>query len=418
MFDTDRWQEIYHVLTKNKLRTALTAFGVFWGLFMLVVLMGSGNGLENGAKADFGQYATNSFYLWGQTTSMPYKGFKKGRTINFTNEDTEALRNAIDDAAVIAPKCQLGGYRGSSFVSRKKYNGSSFQISGDDPSIIEIAPRKIIKGRWLNAKDMDDKRKVAVIGKRVEEVLFEAGEDPIGEYISIGGVYFMVVGVYDLFASSSHGDRELEKIFTPITSFQQAFNYGTTVGWYSIMSDANISASEVEKQVKTFLQNRYDIHPEDHRAMGSWNAEEEFAKMNNLFIGIRFLVWVVGIGTLLAGVIGVSNIMLIVVKERTKEIGIRKAIGATPASIVTQIMLESIILTSFAGYIGLVLGVGLLELINLGIGESGGMFRHPEIDFQAALISLVVLVVAGGLAGIIPAQKAASVDPIVALRSE
>ncbi len=416
MFDKDRWQEIYHVLAMNPLRTILTAFGVFWGIFMLVIMMGAGNGLETGAKASFGSFATNSVYIWGQSTNMPYKGFKRGRSVNFDNEDTKALQN-IEGMEVICPKNQLGGHRGSNTVQRgTKF--SSFQVSGDIPEIIRITPRKMINGRFLNDKDEEDKRKVAVIGTRVRDVLFEPDEDPIGEYIEIGGIYFLVVGVFDLYAGGEMSERELERIHVPFSTFQQAFNYGNFVSWFSVLSKPDVPVSIVEERVKAVLKERHKVHPDDPRALGSFNAEEQFNKMNNLFIGINFLVWIVGIGTLLAGVIGVSNIMLIVVKERTKEIGIRKAIGATPFSIIAQILLESVTLTSIAGYLGLVSAVGLLELINDIVGESGGMFRNPEIDFQAAIVSLVILIIGGTLAGLIPAQKAASVDPIIALRSE
>ena len=418
MFDIDRWQEIYHVLSKNKLRTALTAFGVFWGMFMLVVLMGSGNGLRNGVMGDFGSFATNSFFVWGQTSSMPYKGFQKGRYVAFDNDDTEALKRGLTGAAVVAPKCQLGGYRSTNFVTRKNFSGSSFGISGDVPEIIKISPKKIVQGRWLNQKDLDDKRKVAVIGSRVKEVLFEKDENPIGEYINISGIYFMVIGVHDLEFTSGHNDSELESILTPLTTFQQAFNWGDRVGWYSVMGKPNIAVADLEQEARVILKKRHNVHPNDHRAIGGWNASEEFGKISGLFIAIQVLVWVVGIGTLLAGVIGVSNIMLVVVKERTKEIGIRKAIGATPFSIVSQIILEALILTGMAGYLGLSAGVGVLELVNSSIGGSAGMFKNPEIDLTAALICLIIIVISGGLAGVIPAQKAAGVDPIVALRSE
>lgn len=418
MFDLDRWQEIYHVLSKNKLRTALTAFGVFWGMFMLVVLMGSGNGLRNGVMGDFGSFATNSFFMWGQTSSMPYKGFQKGRYVAFDNDDTEALQRGLVGAQVVAPKCQLGGYRSTNFVTRKNFSGSSFGISGDIPDIIKISPKKIVAGRWLNQKDLDDKRKVAVIGSRVRDVLFEKDEDPIGEYINISGIYFMVIGVHDLEFTSGHNDNELETIMTPLTTFQQAFNWGDRVGWYSVMGKPNIEVADLEQQARVTLKKRHNIHPDDHRAIGGWNASEEFGKISGLFVAIQVLVWVVGIGTLLAGVIGVSNIMLVVVKERTKEIGIRKAIGATPFSIVSQIILEALILTSIAGYLGLSAGVGVLELVNSSIGGSAGMFKSPEIDLTAALVCLIIIIISGGLAGVIPAQKAAGVDPIVALRSE
>jgi len=418
MFDADRWQEIYHVLAKNKLRTALTAFGVFWGMFMLVVLMGSGNGLRTGVLGGFSSFATNSFFMWGQTTSMPYKGFQRGRYVAFTNDDTEALQRELRGAEVVAPRCQLGGYRGTNYVTRGKFSGSTFSITGDVPEVMAITPKKIVLGRWLNSKDRDDKRKVAVIGTRVRDVLFEPHEDPLGDYINIGGIYFMVVGVHDLEFTSEHNDGELESILTPISTFQQAFNWGERVGWYSIMGKPNIMIEDLEQEARQIIMKRHNVHPDDPRAVGGWNASEEFEKISGLFTGIDMLVWIVGIFTLLAGVIGVSNIMLVVVKERTKEIGIRKAIGATPYSIVSQIILEAIILTGIAGYLGLSAGVFVLEAVNSAMGEGAPMFRNPEIDLNAALFCLVVIVLGGGLAGVIPAQKAAGVDPIVALRSE
>lgn len=418
MFDTDRWQEIYHVLAKNKLRTALTAFGVFWGMFMLVVLMGSGNGLRTGILGGFSSFATNSFFMWGQTTSMPYKGFKRGRYVPFTNDDTEAMKRELTDAAVVAPRCQLGGYRGTNYVTRGKFSGSTFAITGDIPEVIEITPKKIIQGRWLNQKDIDEKRKVAVIGTRVRDVLFEPHEAPIGDYINISGIYFMVIGVHDLEFTSDHSEGELESILTPISTFQQAFNWGDRVGWYSVMGKPNVSIEELEQDARQVLLKRHNVHPEDPRAIGGWNASEEFTKITGLFTGINILVWVVGTFTLIAGVIGVSNIMLVVVKERTKEIGIRKAIGATPYMIVSQIILEAVILTGIAGNLGLSAGVGVLELVNGAMGEGAPMFRDPEIDFNAALFCLVIIIIGGGLAGVIPAQKAARVDPIIALRSE
>jgi putative ABC transport system permease protein len=249
-------------------------------------------------------------------------------------------------------------------------------------------------------------------------VLFEKGENPIGEYIKISGIYFMVIGVHDLEFTSDHSERELESIMVPLTTFQQAFNWGDRVGWYSIMGSDDIAITELETQAKSILKKTHNVHPDDPRAIGGWNAAEEFGKISGLFIAINVLVWVVGIGTLLAGVIGVSNIMLVVVKERTKEIGIRRAIGATPFLIVSQIILEALILTGIAGYLGLSIGIWVLEMVNDAIGAGAGMFKNPEIDLSAALICLVVIVISGGLAGVIPARKAASVDPIVALRSE
>ncbi len=418
MFDTDRWQEIYYVLSKNKLRTILTAFGVFWGMFMLVVLMGSGNGLRTGVLGSFGSFATNSFFMWASSTSMPYKGFQKGRSLNFTNADTELLKRELESASVIAPKSQLGGFRSTNYVTRGKNSGSTFGVSGDVPEIIKISPKKIVEGRWINDADLEEKRKVAVIGARVYEVLFPDGENAIGKYINISGIHFMVVGIHDLEFSSSQNDRDLESIVTPLTTFQQAFNYGDRVGWFSIMAKPEHSASDVEQGARAILKQRMNVHPDDPRAIGGWNADKEFKKISGLFTAINILVWIVGIGTLLAGIIGVSNIMLVVVKERTQEIGIRKAIGATPFTIVLQIMLEALVLTSIAGYLGLSAGVWILDVVNIIIGSGGGMFRNPEINLYTALIFLLIIIAAGGLAGIIPAQKAARVNPIIALRSE
>jgi putative ABC transport system permease protein len=418
MFDLDRWQEIYHVLSKNVLRTLLTAFGVFWGMFMLVILMGSGNGLRTGVMGSFGNFATNSFFMWGQSTSIPYKGFQKGQQVVFTNDDTEVLKRQLTSAEVIAPKLQLGGYRSTNYVTRGKYSGSTFSVSGDVPEIMQISAKKIVLGRWINQSDLNEKRKVAVIGSRVRDVLFETDEDPIGEYINIQGIYFMVIGVHDLEFTSGHNESELESIITPLTTFQSAFNLQDRVGWYSIMAKSNTTAGAVEAEAREILTKRHNISPDDVRAIGGWNADNEFQKISGLFSAINILVWIVGIGTLLAGVIGVSNIMLIVVKERTKEIGIRKAIGATPYLIVSQIILEAIILTGIAGYLGMSAGVALLDAVNSAMGQSAGMFKNPSIDLTSALTFLSIIVFSGGLAGIIPATKAASVNPIIALRSE
>jgi putative ABC transport system permease protein len=228
----------------------------------------------------------------------------------------------------------------------------------------------------------------------------------------------MVVGVHDLEFTSGYNDRDLESILTPLSTFQQAFNQGDRVGWYSIMAKSGFLASDVEAEAREILKRVHNIHPDDPRAIGGWNADKEFQKISGLFIAINILVWVVGIGTLLAGIIGVSNIMLIVVRERTKEIGIRKAIGATPFAIVSQIILEAIILTGLAGYLGMSAGVGILDLVDGILGDSAGMFKQPGIDLSTALTFLSIIVLSGGLAGIIPATKAAAVNPIIALRSE
>jgi putative ABC transport system permease protein len=415
MFDSDSWQEIFATIRKNKLRTFLTCFGVFWGIFMLVVMIGSGNGLSNGILSDFAGTATNSFFCWAQKTSKPYKGMKPGRNFNFNNEDTKALKK-IPELAVVAPMNQLGNYQGTNNVVYNMKSGG-FGVSGVYPELTRIEETKLKDGRFLNQNDITDKRKVAVIGKRVQDVLFEGVENPIGEYIRINGVYFKVIGITSPASSGERGKEQSETVYIPFSTFQQAFNYGDVVGWYAIMSAKDVPASEAEDKVLAVLRERHKIAPNDPIAIGHWNMEKEFNKLNGLFNGISGLVWIVGIGTLLAGIIGVSNIMLIVVKERTKEIGIRRAIGAPPSHIVRQLIIESVFLTTIAGYIGLVLSVALMEGVAAAIPEGeGGMFSNPTIDLNAALTALTILIVAGALAGLIPARKAVKIPPVEALR--
>ena len=390
MFDLDRWQEIYQVLSKNKLRTFLTAFGVFWGIFMLVVMLGAGNGLENGVTQNLGDLATNSVFIWTQQTSVPYKGLPRGRFYNFENEDVAALQQAIPEAKYIAPRIRAGGFEGTNNVIRGKKSGG-FSIMGEYPIINEIDPVKVIEGRFLNDLDIKYERKLVVVGKRVVEILFEEDEDPINQYIQIQGVYFKVVGIFSSKRSGEQADFENQNIYMPFTTMQKTFNMGNAIGFFALTSQNNIPVSIVEEKAIEVLKKRHKVAPEDERAIGHFNLEKEFAQMRGLFRGIRGLVWVVGIGTLLAGIIGVSNIMLVVVKERTREFGIQRAIGATPWVVVRQVITESVVLTTFAGYFGLVVGVGLLELIN-NLLESG-MF-----------------------AGLIPAKKAVSLKPIDALR--
>jgi putative ABC transport system permease protein len=420
IFDLDKWHEIYYALRKNPLRTFFTAFGVFWGIFMLIIMMGAGEGLYNGATHDMGGMATNSIFMWTQNTSMPYKGFQRGRYYRFNNDDTQALIDNIPELDVVAPRLQGWGGEGNNNVIRGDRTGG-YNIQGDYPAINIIDPVDISSGRFINDNDIADKRKVAILGIRVVNDLFNQGEDPLGEYIQIQGVYFQVIGIF----KSKKGDQQAEwdnkAIFIPFTTLQKVYNYGDMVGWYSMTAKKDFPASVVEDKAKELLKKRHTIHPDDDRAVGSFNLEKEWSKMTNLFNGIRGLVWIVGIGTLLAGVIGVSNIMLIVVKERTKEIGVQRAIGATPVNIVSQIIIESVFLTSFAGYFGLTLGVGLLELINyllVTTGAESNMFNNPEVDFNKAMTALVILVISGIFAGMIPARRAVSIKPIDALRDE
>lgn len=418
MIDFDKWNEIYATLSRNKLRTVLTAFGVFWGIFMLIVMLGSGNGLRNGVLRMFSGSATNAFFMWTQTTSMPYKGLPRNRTFNFKNEDIEAIRKAVPEAEIIAPANQLGGYRGENNVVRGNKTGP-FTVRGDFPETRFINSFLVNKGRFLNPNDIRENRKVCVIGEQVRAIMFEANEDPIGQHLQVNGVYFKVVGVISVDKAGEDAQERMQTVFIPFTTFQQAFNWGNNIGWFAITSRNDVPASVTEDKVKAVLQKRHLIHPDDKRAIGSWNMEKEFKKFTGLFSGIELLVWIVGIGTLMAGVIGVSNIMLIVVKERTREIGIRRAIGATPLSIISQIMAESVVLTSLAGYGGLLCGIGLMELINAALqGADTGMFYNPGVDISVALKALLVLVCGGMLAGIVPARKAVAISPVEALRTE
>jgi putative ABC transport system permease protein len=420
IFDLDKWHEIYYALRKNPLRTFFTAFGVFWGIFMLIIMMGAGEGLYNGASSDLGQMSTNSVFMWTRNTTMPYKGFPRGRFFRFNNDDTKALVDNIPEIKYIAPRLQGWSRNGNNNVIRGERTGG-FNIHGDYPEINLIDPMNVTQGRFINDNDINELRKVAVIGMRVYEELFEPGEDPVGEYIQIQGVYFKVIGMFQSRRSDQQAEHENQAIFIPFTTLQKVYNYGDMVGWYSITAKDDVRVEVVENKAKEILKQRHSVHPEDERAVGSFNLDKEWRKMTNLFSGIRGLVWIVGIGTLLAGVIGVSNIMLIVVKERTKEIGVQRAIGATPVNIITQIIIESVLLTAFAGYFGLALGVGLLELLNYGLSQSGAdtsMFTNPEVDFNKAVMALVILVISGIFAGMIPARRAVNIKPIDALRDE
>lgn len=423
ILDKDKWHEIYFALRKNPLRTFFTAFGVFWGIFMLIIMMGAGEGLYNGASQDLGDMATNSVFMWTQRTTIPYKGFPRGRFYRFNNGDTKALVDNIPEIQYIAPRLQgwsRGGNSGDNNVIRGERTGS-FNIQGDYPEINYIDPVNITMGRFINDIDIGELRKVAVIGLSVFQEMFEPDENPIGEYIQIKGVYFKIIGMFQSRKNDQQAERENQAIYIPFTTLQKVYNYGDMVGWYSMTARDDIRVEVVENKAKELLKQRHSIHPDDTRAVGSFNMDQEWSKMTNLFTGIRGLVWIVGIGTLLAGVIGVSNIMLIVVKERTKEIGIQRAIGAAPSLIITQIIVEAVFLTTVAGYFGLAIGVGLLELINYGLSTSGAdsnMFTNPSVDFGKAIWALTILVISGVFAGLIPAQRAISIKPIDALRDE
>jgi putative ABC transport system permease protein len=420
LIDIDKWQEIMHILKQNKWRTFLTAFGVFWGIFMLLVMLGSGQGLQNGITQGFGDFATNSVFIWPQQTSMPYKGFDRARYFSFDDNDVKSLRANIKEIELLAPRLQGGGFRSGDNVVRGDRTGA-YSVYGDYPEFNLIDPVTIVKGRFINELDLREKRKVVVIGMRVYNELFDKDEECIGEYIKIQGIYFKVIGLFKSKKTGEQANENDQSIFMPFTTMQRAYNYGNRLGWFSITSIESVPVSVVQEKVIALLKKNHTIHPDDAVAVGSFNVEKEFQQMKGLFAGINFLIWIVGIGTLMAGVIGVSNIMLVIVKERTREIGIQRALGATPFHIIIQIITESVFLTTVAGYVGLVAGVLVVEGVDSLLDKAGNQdsfFINPEINFQVAITSLIILIFSGVIAGLIPAKRAVSIKPIEALRTE
>src|SRR6056297_1580025 len=395
MFDLDRWQQIYSVLKKNKLRTFLTAFGVFWGIFMLVIMLGAGNGMKNAIMKGIGDFATNSFFMWGQETSVPYRGYSKGRSIEFKNNDVEALKRNIQSIDLIAPKLRFWGNNDNTDNVVRELRSGNYTIHGDYPEMNQIDPSIMLHGRYLNDNDIKNRRKVTVIGRRVYQDLFDKNEDPIGKYIRVQGVYFQVIGVSKpLNPNISFGGDKEETVTIPFTSFQQAFNVGDRIGMMAITAKKGVPVSQVEEETIELMKKRHTVSLEDDRAIWHFNLEEQFNKIMGLFTGINVLIWIVGTGTLIAGIIGVSNIMLVVVKERTSEIGIQRAIGATPWHIINQILSESMVLTIIAGFFGMASGVAVLELGNSILSNSGGentMIHNPQISFTISMVALGLL---------------------------
>jgi putative ABC transport system permease protein len=417
VIDGDHWREIYEVLRSNKLRTFLTAFGVFWGIFMLMVMLGSGKGLSNGVESGFSDGATNAVFIWSQRTSKPWRGMTPGRAIQLNVGDADAIRSQVPEAATVCPRNQLGGFRGGNNVTRGTKSGA-FSVMGDYPEIARVQSVRLVGGRFLNPLDIEERRKVAVIGSRVREVLFPRGEDPVEGRIRINGVDFKVVGVFKPRRSRGGRGDEDQTIFIPFTTFQSAFNFGDRVGWFAMIARDGTPASVMENKVLALLRERHSIAPDDERALGHFNLEKEYSQIQGLFSGIRALIWIVGIGTLAAGVIGVSNIMLVIVRERTNEIGVRRAVGATPRAIMTQVVFESLVLTCVAGWFGLVAGIGLVELTaRLTAGADAEMFSNPEVSFASALQTLAILVACGVGAGLFPARRAVVSSPVEALRA-
>jgi putative ABC transport system permease protein len=415
MIDIDTWQEIWATIRKNKLRTALTAWGVFWGIFLLVVALGFALGLRHKVESSMGGSAFNAIYIWGQRTSQPHAGLKPGRWIRFKNEDIATLEG-LAGVEYLAPRLQQGGFRSGTLTTRKDKTGN-YEIMGDFPAFEHVQPMRFVGGRFINESDIEQRRKVAVIGKTVYEQLFAPGTDPIGESIKIAGVSFVVVGLFHSRASGEQAERQGQTIHIPFTTFQQAFNARDRVNWFAMTAEASLDPTILEEAARHALAANHKVAPGDERAFGSFNAGEEFRKLQTLFGGIELMMWLVGVTTLLFGALGVSNIMLIAIKERTKEIGVRKALGARPRQIVTMVMTESIFLTTIAGYFGLLAGIGIIELF-LELFPDGLDGLVPLVQVRVAVMALAALIVSGAVAGIIPARHAARVNPIESLRAE
>ncbi|WP_291725203.1 ABC transporter permease [Bernardetia sp.] len=418
IIDIDKWSEIVDTLFRHKLRTSLTALGVGWGIFMLVLLLGAGKGLQNGVEYNFRDDAVNSLWVYGGQTSIAYKGMPVGRQIQFQNQDYDALEN-IDGVEYKSGRYYL---RGES-ITRYKNKSSSYNTRCVHPDHKYLEGTIMDNGRFINQTDLDKKRKVVVIGKLVAKELFEEFETepafPVGKWITIGDIPFQVVGVF----SDAGNEREMQYMYLPITTAQLAFNANNKINQL-MMTVGNASVEEsnqIAKNIQQDFAKRHKFSPEDDRAVRVRNNVEEFEKFQMLFLFIRGFVWVVSLMTILAGIIGVSNIMLIIVKERTKEIGIRKALGATPYSIVSLIVSEAIVITSVAGFFGLTLGVGAIMGMKILVGDGGGgdsFFRNPEVDLYVVLVAIGLLVISGALAGFFPAYRAAKIAPIVALRAD
>jgi len=410
MLSLDTWQEILDTLRKNKLRTFLTGFSVAWGIFMLILLLGSGEGLRHGVEYQFRDDAVNSVWISSGQTTVPHKGLRPGRQVQFRNGDYDEFRRDIAGIEHLTGRFWI---RGTLTVSYGRESGS-FDVRCVHPDHQHLERTLIVRGRYLNEPDIVEHRKVAVVGVNVQRDLFK-GKDPLGEHLEINGIAFKVVGVFE----DEGPDGERSKIYLPVSTAQRAFNGADRLGQMMFTTgQATLAESEqTAEEVRQRLALRHSFAPEDKRAIFVRNNNEAFARVLGLIRGIRSFVWVIGIGTVLAGVVGVSNIMLIAVRERTKEIGVRKALGATPGSIVGMVLQESVFLTGVSGYVGLVLGVFVLELAAKPL-EGQEMFRHPEVDLGIAVSATLLLVVAGTLAGFVPARRAAAIRPVEALRDE
>ncbi len=410
LFERDTWQEVWDSLSKNKLRSMLTMVGVWWGILLLIGLLGSAKGLENSFNRLFGSFATNSVFVWGQSTSKPFKGFQEGRRVKLSLSDAKLVEENVEGIEFVVPRNQNQG-----FVVKDLLSGT-FGVNGDFPLLDKVQKKKLIHGRFINQTDIDDNRKVAVISEDIYKQLFEKDADVIGELIKINDMNFTVIGMFEV-GNVNMGPTS--EIHIPFTTFQQIYNQGDRIGWMMLTGKPDADIAQIEADAKLILRNLNKIHPEDKRAFGSFNLGKEFAKITGFLTGMQFLTWFVGIATLIAGVFAIGNILLITVKERTKEIGVRRALGATPFEIKRQIVVEAVSITLLAGFFGILTGGWILIGIDSAFGQGDeAVIVNASVSIAVVFIALIILVVLGTLIGLIPAFKATSIKPIDALREE
>ena len=393
----------------------MTAFGVFWGILMLMVLMGLGNALTNGIYSQVEGFALNSCFVAAGSTSKPYKGFQQGRSWNIQTGDLEFLEREVPDIACLVPIVQMG----SSTVSHGDKH-DTYTVVGTTPDFPRVQRVEMAFGRFVNTIDVQQKRKVCVLGNKVYHTLFPRGENPIGERIRCGSIEFTVVGVHDKKTGNvTLGSDPDETVYAPLSTVQQIVNIGDKIHFMMALANENVPVSTIDAEIKRILKERHSIAPDDDKAIFGFNAEEELKALNYLKIGLQALIWLIGLGTLISGAVGVSNIMLVTVRERTKEIGVRRAIGASPWLIARQIMAESTVLTAVAGLVGIMVGVGILAIMDTVMSAQQDSFlRDPQVHFGAAISCLVIIVIVGMLAGLLPALRALKIKPIEALSEE
>ena len=413
MIDLDTYHELIETLLRNKTRSLLTGFGVFWGVFMLVGLMGGGKGMKELLNNNFEGFATNSAIIWAQPTTKPYHGFRKGRNWDLTTGDVGRLRAQVPELDVVSPMVSYWGRQ--AVVGKRTFSCS---VRGVLPEYAKVDAPKMRFGRYINEMDVAQRRKVCVIGEKVYRTLFPGGADPCGQTVRIDSTYYNIVGVDFSKGNMNFNGSTDESVSLPLTLMQQAYNMGEDVDMVAVTARPGVTISEITPHIRSVIARAHDVDPEDDQSVMVFNTEVLFGVLDSLYDGVDFLIWLVGIGTLLAGAIGVSNIMMVTVRERTSEIGIRRAIGATPRVILGQIVAESILLTSVAGMSGILLAVVTLQGMELANTEDGIVAAHFQVSFWNAVGAVLMLVVLGVMAGMAPALRAMRIKPVDAMREE